>query len=87
MERRVTLLLVLVGSSLPFVATWWALATRPPEPDDERWFENVVRHNAVEAREKLRATPLRPVIGLFSNPPRRGCVVHVDVSGTPLPAK
>lgn len=76
-SRHVTLLLVLGALAFPTAATFWMLTTRPPERDDERWFEYAVRQSAVDMRETLRATALRPVIGWFSPPPPRGCVVKM----------
>ncbi len=75
-QNRLTLGLALLLALLPVSAVGFMLTTHRPESDDERWFERVVRHHAYETREKLRATPLRPVINVFSRPPSWSCVVN-----------
>jgi len=74
-QNRLFLGLALLVCLLPVSAVGLMLTTHRPESDDERWFERVVRHHLYEVREKLRATPLRPVINVFSTEPRRSCVV------------
>jgi len=83
--KRAPLLLVVLLLLLPLGAAGFVLTTRRPERDDERWFERVVRRRAFELQTLLRASPLRPVVNLFSRPPTPSCIVTTRVAAPPPP--